>query len=455
MERKEKGCLLFFLLFITIVVVLLLAVKLYINYRVFSTLSPGQRKEYEIWLNEKISFHPEDIVVEPFGQSTILAASEFYKQWDTHAKAAVQFTQEYKKFKNMEPHDLTVSDINLLKSNLETFKPLLDAFRSIVEQPDYEIEAFPESATAQISQGIPVPDFLSLQCMAKICALQSLILSLEGRHKEAFQYAGIIIKSSRSHKYPLLITHLIRIALYSIGADVWKSAVERCNDYDLLRETLTTQNQLRHRDELMTSDVPVMILDNIGTIMIAQRKGIKSDIQGMTGQEITAESFRVQAVYLENLVLPKVNDAEQRSLIQKSIKGFRSLEAGVGGGSRNPQTLVARLVGSFARPLFYSITVPNFNEASIRAKVSCTKFDLLRIYTASKLYLLEHEDYPGLLNDLVPKYLPDLPEDPFGQKYKGINHLFYSVGADGVDQNTAILYDPTNGTISSGDIFFP
>ena len=454
MAKKEKGCLLFLLVICTILVVLIMGVKLFIHYRAFSHLSPEQRQEYEKWLHEKIIFPSEDIIVLPFEQSTIQASTALKEQWDKHDKAALQLAQQYNTIKNTEPGDLPESDIIALKENLTTFQPLLEAFRSVIDQPDYEIEALLETINSGVPTGIPVPNFLSIQSIVKICALQSMVLSLEGRHKEAFEYAGYIIKASRTHKYSLLISRLIGIAVYTIGAHVWHSAVVQCNDRNLLQETLTMQNQLRHPEEFITSEIPMMIQDAIGTIRIAQRKGIQANIQGMTGRQITAESFRIQAEYLEKVVLPYTNDAVQRSALQKAISGYRIGEAGAGGGCRTPRTFAARLVGSFARPVFYSIAVPNFGEASTRGRVSISKFELLRMFTASKIYRLEHGKNPAAPSDLIPKFFPTTPEDPFAQNFKAINHMFYSVGPDGIDQKAAVPYDPTNGTISSGDIFF-
>ena len=46
--------------------------------------------------------------------------------------------------------------------------------------------------------------------------------------------------------------------------------------------------------------------------------------------------------------------------------------------------------------------------------------------------------------------------EAFGYKAAsdGSTYTLHGVGPDRKDEKTAVLYDPTNGTISGGDIFF-
>jgi hypothetical protein len=63
--------------------------------------------------------------------------------------------------------------------------------------------------------------------------------------------------------------------------------------------------------------------------------------------------------------------------------------------------------------------------------------------------LKDVEDYPS---EMIPVGL----HDPFsGEKYPWNEEksTFYSYGPDGIDNGCAIMYDPTNGTISGGDIW--
>jgi len=97
----------------------------------------------------------------------------------------------------------------------------------------------------------------------------------------------------------------------------------------------------------------------------------------------------------------------------------------------------------------------------IREQTAETRLILLETSAAMKLYQLKEGKSPQTLQDLVPTYLPELPVDTFTKNPiilkndpdKGI--LIYSYGPDTTDDRGQILYDPTNGTISKGDLVFP
>lgn len=64
----------------------------------------------------------------------------------------------------------------------------------------------------------------------------------------------------------------------------------------------------------------------------------------------------------------------------------------------------------------------------------------LEVALALQAYRLDTGSYPGSLSDLVPHYLPNVPDDPFAApntplcyKNNGDSYLLYSVGPDGAD----------------------
>ncbi len=73
--------------------------------------------------------------------------------------------------------------------------------------------------------------------------------------------------------------------------------------------------------------------------------------------------------------------------------------------------------------------------------------ELLILHTelAIECYRREHASYPDSLEDLVPKHLPRIPEDPFGHaplRYRRTSDacLVYSVGPDGRDDGGLSMY---------------
>lgn len=98
---------------------------------------------------------------------------------------------------------------------------------------------------------------------------------------------------------------------------------------------------------------------------------------------------------------------------------------------------------------------PNRVQAEIRERVARAKFDLARILIAQRILELQGKGKASSVVDLVPDLLPEEPLDPFVEqpyRYAEERHCFYSAGPDGEDNRVMLFYDPTNGTLSAGDI---
>ena len=173
-------------------------------------------------------------------------------------------------------------------------------------------------------------------------------------------------------------------------------------------------------------------------------------------------------------------------------------------------TLIELLIVVAIIAILAAIAVPNFLEAQTRAKVSRTASDLRSLATALEAYRVDSNRYPRaelymslplrLQHLTTPmSYITSLPLDPFYRKSAGFggtepeycyasgnvyiadspefnNSIYigtlYSVAGRGPDGNFFVggycmahplairngtaksgTYDPTNGTVSPGDIF--
>ncbi len=97
-------------------------------------------------------------------------------------------------------------------------------------------------------------------------------------------------------------------------------------------------------------------------------------------------------------------------------------------------------------------------EMMTRHKVADAKFQNVRVAAAARHRLLFEGAFPGNAEAFAP-FLPEgPPRDPFSgasMKYLSSPGLFvtYSVGPDEQDDRARVAYDPTNGTVSQGDVF--
>lgn len=101
----------------------------------------------------------------------------------------------------------------------------------------------------------------------------------------------------------------------------------------------------------------------------------------------------------------------------------------------------------------------NIPEAESRHRRSNMEFDLVRMAAAAKYRLLLSGNFPNSESDFAP-FLPNgLPKDEFTTgtplRFAPLSKnelVIYSVGPDKDDGKASIEYDPTNGTMSNGDI---
>lgn len=167
-------------------------------------------------------------------------------------------------------------------------------------------------------------------------------------------------------------------------------------------------------------------------------------------------------------------------------------------------TLIELLITVSIITILAAIAVPNFLEAQTRAKVTRVKSDQRTLVTALESYATDYNAYPQ--SNFVPRfqrflplttpvsYLSTIPNDPFNPPDAGSSGFRqtgdyrygamplttasrFALASDGPDQNNDTdpiryypgysqelfaggvtgfdytLYDPTNGTISNGDVF--
>jgi hypothetical protein len=104
--------------------------------------------------------------------------------------------------------------------------------------------------------------------------------------------------------------------------------------------------------------------------------------------------------------------------------------------------------------------IPNIEEMSLQFHISDMKFQLVRMAVAAKYNLFTNGDFPKSEMDFAPFLSEGLPEDSFSAgkplrfvKPSDDEFSVYSIGPDEKDDLAAFAYDPTNGTVSDGDVY--
>lgn len=473
--QKAIGCLMIFLI---IIFSILLMAKTFIMHKAKERM-PDDNKDYI----EKIQSEPlaftNQIKTPPLSEDSIDKMSlDFYtaclscKLSDMSSSLTLS-EYDYKN-KNMSKEKYILRAI-------DECEPVLNKFKAFVDKPDYKLDNFSMTTAVEEHRTLPIPNFLSIQNTLKLLSYQSKKLCADGKFKEAAQNGVYIIRASKSQPYTYLITNLIAIAALNNGIKSLYDTMSKCNDPETLHYILQKINEHAPKEPFLPSGVDLGIVDAIGTIRTAQRYGINSDYQGMTGSQIYAERMRVEGEYLRQIVLPKITNTTVKAEMEATIENYEMSSAMLGGKANKLKPLGMKFIGIFIRPMFLSSMMPNSKEARIRDFSAVMKTEALRLEVAKKLFSLESADFASsntitksdsmatsdsainqynddsdIFGRIVPKYISEIPRDLFDIK-KGTlkyNDVFYSIGPDEKDDHAEIIYDPTNGTVSSGDIFF-
>jgi hypothetical protein len=98
------------------------------------------------------------------------------------------------------------------------------------------------------------------------------------------------------------------------------------------------------------------------------------------------------------------------------------------------------------------ILAPVFTRARWNFARNDAGNSLWLVALALRAYKLENAKYPAQLTELTPKYLKDIPADPFGAgealryKNRGTEYLLYSIGPDGVDNGGKPIPHPAGAS---------
>lgn len=147
--------------------------------------------------------------------------------------------------------------------------------------------------------------------------------------------------------------------------------------------------------------------------------------------------------------------------------------------SRYGFTLIELLIVVAIIAILAAIAIPNFLAAQTRSKIARVQEEMRTIGTALEAYDIEYNCYPrqgpaGTCN-IAPNGVPELttpisyitsyPKDIFheengaqwyyqyGMCHSGVTYWYlWSFGPNRTNEYAELLYDPTNGIISNGDI---
>lgn len=168
----------------------------------------------------------------------------------------------------------------------------------------------------------------------------------------------------------------------------------------------------------------------------------------------------VRAIACRGLELIALNGCESQAEASDVWRQLEALNAEEGRYARGAEMFRLEAIANWypeRQDEYTGILDQNMPEAVTRQQVSNTRFQLVRMGAAARYHQLASGVLPGNAREFSPPLASGLPADPFtsaplrmAPAPAGI--VCYSVGPDRLDDGGAIAYDPSNGTLSRGDI---
>ena len=318
------------------------------------------------------------------------------------------------------------------------------AARVIAARPDYST-----GATTDIG-GVGGINFLGHRTAAELALISARLDALDGETSRGLATATSVLELSRRHPASTLISQLIAIAINRMATRTIADIAVQCDDTGALRTTLAEMKRLDAEVNVPLPD-DLFLIDILGDLRTLKREGYPVDLDFSKPATYLYEQHIDAAVGYPEWKMQQLSPtdplrAKYAKMLEERTPQLRQI---------NIFTLskVPGPYGDIARDRLMS-SAPNFQETSIRATVTAAWFYLTELALAERIAKLEGGTATSSPCDLVPKYLATEPLDPFTSASfpRSPTGGFYSLGPDKRDDQGAITYDATNGTISSGDI---
>lgn len=401
------------------------------------------------FVTEPVQFPAEWSRADPFDPVLIQAELDVQKAW-TACSASINLHTRDASIQNLlgkvfEGEALHEDERTTLSVLAKAAVPFLDECSRTVTLAGYEAGISEPGHHSAIN-------WYTWQIAAQAACAQAFVLAEEGKWEPAFDYALLPLRRAQRHPANFLVLHLISLGCQSVAARSLDALAVECPDPRLLRRTLEEMNRLRDRvnHNIMEQGD---LADYLGQLRSYRRGGYPADLfPGKPKMHYMSLALEASLDFPQWMVENLPPGDPRRVTYQKMIPG-----AGSGGPGSGPVS--ARLGLRGMRTLFpemlYRLGRPSLQVPRIREQTALALYDLARLRLATRILELEGKGDGTGDEEQVSRLLTEMPVDPFS----GASFLrdeaagvYYSVGPDGGDDRLGEIYDPTNGTISRGDL---
>jgi hypothetical protein len=303
--------------------------------------------------------------------------------------------------------------------------------------------SYPTNAMDAISQKTGNPEILQ-QSVQMLC-LEGFRLAQDNQSAKALEVVASAAKLARSSQIAQMDTQRAQTEAMDMAVNAWSRIVEKQSDTSSLEASLHQMNNLAASQQEALEQVKEPIA-----------RDLLSRLSSMSPAEAGSQIERIAPDYLlQKYAAQKQKVLEKMAKISPDDPRIETTRMGFEGEIADLSKQVRQTLDRRKRTENSGISAQSRDPQTAAEEVVQAKLDLLRIKTANLISQKTGNDIQGDIDRLVPRFFAFQPKDPFSQvdfRIDEAKKLPYSVGPDLKDDGARILYDPTNGTISVGDV---
>lgn len=306
----------------------------------------------------------------------------------------------------------------------------LDAVDAVFESFEYEECRFP--IDVNVGPAMQLGHLAQIRTLARRLSIRSLLASLNGDTEAATKMlVGTIELADSLEQEPILISQLVRIAIYGIGLSAFEQAMNRA---DFSAEQLETMQKRLVEAEKNRAFVNGFIGERCMWTVV-ERMGWDDKLFGSGGGGFDPQDLWFDLVYrpfgLMELDGVRYYDAFEQIMAACEMPVSEQIDAAQAISDRLARnggvgSMTAIIMPSLARALEADVR----NRAHLRTVI---------LALAAARYKADKGEYPDTADMLVPDYLDAVPIDPCGGdpiRYRRLDHGFvaYSLGRNRTDE---------------------
>lgn len=363
--------------------------------------------------------------------------------------ADVTTCERHRKDDGRDYAPLSDEELRVIGVHLQALEPALATLSGVRTMPGCEFGNYAVPGGAATNPAAVLPDLAEVRVVARNVAYKAVWEAEQGNTEEALKWVAVNMRLANDLTGdPLLITGLVRAAVASIAVD----SLER----------------ILHEREL-PENVPAELYAELD--VLRDRKKLAHFLDGercftaaYTASPQTAGNFITRVFYVSgaaglNEVTSILAEAVEEEDYAKRRELLTPLEkyganAFPQQGASGPNPLIQKkgsgpFSGGFTAPwnMMVKATAPALVRAVEAFERQAAQAGLARVALAITAFRRDMGAYPETLGELAPRYLPELPRDPYsGEDFiytkDESGFLLYSVGPNGMDDGGLTLTGP-------------